>query len=164
MGSLRKMFEAYGQAKDTARAAIYREYLDDLSPAEVADAVAHALQSGGRFLPTISELRAYIAESKCDLPDADVAWGEVLRAVSRWGRYRIPQWSSPAMAEAVEAVGWQAICDSENQDVTRAHFARAYRATRVRALHEVQVSDAPRLGGVDSTLLGTGPARLRRGE
>ncbi len=152
---LQKLFSAYGQAHDTARASVYVEYLADLPVEDVAEAVARACQTGGRFLPTISELRAYVAESRCELAPVEIAWTEVLRQVRLVGRYRVPRWSSPAVAEAVEAIGWQAICDATNQDVTRAHFARAYGATRRRALESEQVG-RQLLGGGKRLELGGG--------
>lgn len=151
--ALRKLFTAYGQGRDLERAAVYAEMLSDLDPGDVAEAVRVCCQTGGRFLPTISELRSVVAESRCSLPDADVAWGEVLRAIRRVGRYRIPSWSSQAVADAVEAIGWQALCDTANQDVTRAHFARAYTSTRRRAI-EAEQTGQPLLGTAQRLQIG----------
>jgi O-acetyl-ADP-ribose deacetylase (regulator of RNase III) len=63
-------------------------------------------------------------------------WAVVLRAVRDQGVYRRPVFDDPLVAKAVEAVGWQAICNSTEQDVIRAHYCRAYRAIHTRELRE----------------------------
>jgi hypothetical protein len=38
---------------------------------------------------------------------------------------RVPVWSSPLVEKAVNAVGYQRICETDNEDVVRAHFFKA---------------------------------------
>lgn len=79
------------------------------------------------FFPTVSELRAGMAETAADKPpDEDQAWSEVLREVRRVGSWGDPQFSHPAISRAVQGVGWKDICMSEKIGVERAHFLRAY--------------------------------------
>lgn len=150
--SLRTLFAAYGQGKDQARAAAYVEMLSDLPPEQVAAAVRVLCCRGGRFLPTIAEIREVIAEAESGLPAVELAWGEVMAQVRRVGRYRVPRWTSQAIADAVAALGgWQAVCDADNEGVIRGQFAKAYRATRARDVSGRQLG-APALGGLSERL------------
>lgn len=145
--ALRRLFVAYGQAHDIDRAGVYAELLADLAPEELERACWRLCQTGGRFLPTVAEIRSAVAEARCALPAAELAWREVLAAVGRYGRDRRPEWSSPAIAEAVEAVGWRDICLSTTIGVERAHFLRAYGAARGRAIELEQVGPVRELVG-----------------
>jgi len=143
--AVQKLFMAYSKAGDLDRARVYCEALSDL-PVDVVSAAIDRLIRTARFLPAVAEIREVVAEARCGLLDADVAWGEVLAQVRRCGRYRIPTWSSPALAAAVDAIGWHEICDSTEQGVTRAHFTKAYRATRARAVESEQLGETVRPG------------------
>lgn len=79
--------------------------------------------------PTIAELRAECAASTAgDLPSAEAAWGEVTRAIGRWGMNRHPTWSCDAVEHAVNCIGWRQICLDENVMSTRRVFIDAYKA------------------------------------
>ncbi len=65
----------------------------------------------------------------------DEAWQEVLKAISRIGRYGIPTFpENPPLEEAIKSVDWLAICDCESSKmaVLRSQFLKAYEACKGR--------------------------------
>lgn len=112
---------------------IYARYLTDIEYEAGAFAVA-AYIAEGRWFPTIGEIRARV-DGGNKPPDVDLAFGEVLAGVSKWGQYRDPRWTHPAIAAAVGALTWREICLSENADALRAHFFKVYEvvAKRIKA-------------------------------
>lgn len=111
---------------------VYAQYLQDV-PFEAAKAATDRLICSRKWFPTIAEIRAELAEAECAaLPDPEVAWGEVLRAISRYGSYRTPEFEHPELAAAVDSLGWRNICLDENVMSTRARFIDAYRTIRER--------------------------------
>jgi len=118
----------------------YSAMLQDLDFVATGEAVKR-LVCKAKWFPSISEIRTEVAEAKCaGIIEPELAWAEVLKAIGRYGLGGSPQWSTPVMAFAVDAVGWRSICLDENVASTRARFIDAYRATRLRAV------DVQRLG------------------
>jgi hypothetical protein len=97
-----------------------------------------------RWFPGPGELRVRAIEigaPEGGAPEADEAWGEVVRERHRAGQYagtalsdRAVSFSHPAIAAVVEALGWAELCTSTNEVADRAHFLRLYaeRVTRLR--------------------------------
>lgn len=145
----------------------YSEMLRDLD-FEATQGAVKRLICKNKFFPAISEIRSEVANAACaGLLPAEIAWGEVLRQISKTGHSKIPTWSNPAMKAAVDAVGWRNICLTDNETSTRARFIDAYRAMRLHVVETVQLGDyvAPsreRVGGAKSIkeLIG----RSERGE
>ncbi len=111
-------------------AQIYARFLADLSFDDAATAVATYIAEG-KWFPTIGEIRT-LAFADRRGPDPDQAWGELLQAVARFGRYREPRFSHPAIEAAVASLTWREICLSDNAPALRAHFGKAYAACRGR--------------------------------
>lgn len=115
---------------DENSSAVYERMLVDLDwPA--ANAAVERLLATAKFPPTIAEIR----ESALTLHAGEVrpgggAWGEVLRAIGRYGRNRVPgtdfQFTDPVTADCVRALSWRELCDSENQAADRARFVELY--------------------------------------
>ncbi len=100
----------------------------------------------GDWPPNPGQLRRatqeFVRRSNGDagVPDLDQAYAEVLEAVRRIGYTGSPEWSHPAVAQAVRAVGgWRAICESDNEPALRAHFAQMYRSASARITRESEV-------------------------
>lgn len=127
--------QAMGQASIRA----YASMLGDLDYPET-DAAVRRIICSSKWLPSIAEVRAEVAEAACGLEPGEMAWGEVQRAIGRWGAARTPEWSTPELAAAVGDIGWRNICHDTNVASTRARLIEAYRARRERAL------DGSRLG------------------
>lgn len=116
-----------------ATARQYERMLLDLEAADVAQAIDE-LVATNVFFPTVAEIRGLIAKRRAGTGagsgglSSEEAWGLVLRAVSKFGMYRLPVFEDRLVARAVELMGWREICLSENQEATRAHFYRTYAA------------------------------------
>jgi hypothetical protein len=97
------------------------------------------------FFPTIAKLRnkaiALIAPARKDPMDA---WGEVIREIQRTGFYRSPRFEDPLIAKAVDCLGWQYLCSSENTVADRAHFAKVYEQFVEREAQDAKLLPAAR--------------------
>ena len=132
---------AYPAAKgDAGTVAAYQRMLGDLDyPA--ANAAVEKLLATSKWLPTIAEIReATLALSAGEIRPGGEAWGDVLKAIRRFGYMRTPgrdfQFEDPVILETVKAMSWQELCTSENQVADRARFIELYdklAATRRRS-------------------------------
>jgi hypothetical protein len=123
-----------------ANLAAYATMLQDLEFVATGEAVKRLICTA-KWFPAISEIRTEVAEAKCvAIVEPELAWAEVLQKIGSCGLGGSPEWSTPVMAFAVDAVGWRAICLDENVASTRARFIDAYKAVRLRAV------DVQRLG------------------
>jgi hypothetical protein len=87
------------------------------------------------------------------------AWGRVLYAAVRYGYDNPPRpagatsgwtFSDPLTLEAVNAIGWAYICQSEEEMVMRAHFIKCYEQMRDRAA--VAARELPAVAAVRAQL------------
>lgn len=124
VGVLAASYPAMQLSDDTVNA--YVSMLKDI-PVDVLKASVEQSVAESEFLPTIARLRnkalALVAPSR---KDPMAAWGEVVKEIQRVGFYRSPQFEDPLIAKAVECLGWQYLCSSENIVADRAHFAKVY--------------------------------------
>lgn len=145
---------------------LWAAVLGDLDYAATKAALLRHIATS-QFFPTVAEIRAIVAESTHGRRRAGLdAWGDVKAAISRDGRYRTPTFADPIVARVVEAIGWLAICDSEDEMVTRAHFGRAYDALAEGAAEDRAVASLPgvarpALPGGAASLVGDVADRLR---
>lgn len=140
---LKAAYPKWKPESDTA--GVWAGALADLSSSEVVAAVRRHMATE-QWPPSIAELRAACVQqqSAMHIDDEDTAWGKVLDEVWRVGSYGTPEFDNPAIRDAVNAVGWDAICASEMIGVERAHFAKAYSATRKRILRAAALPDGLR--------------------
>lgn len=111
---------------------------------DVVAAVDSLAVESPRWFPGPGELRVRaleLGQPEGGAPAADEAWGEVVRERHRAGMFagtpqsdRQLEWSHPAIAAVVDAMGWAELCVSENEVADRAHFVKLYgeRVTRLR--------------------------------
>lgn len=104
----------------------YAALLEDLSYEQCSAAVRVLLQTK-TWMPSVAEIRSAIVELQIGpVSPGGEQWGEVLRAVGRYGSYRKPgtdfQFKHPVTARCVAALGWAEICLSENTVADRARF------------------------------------------
>lgn len=121
------LLAAFPAAKVTGGTSqVYEKMLADLDYV-AANAAVERLIATARFMPTVAEIRdaAMTLTTGEKRPGGD-AWGDVLKAVRRFGRYRDPVFDDPLVARCVAALGWVEICDSENQQADRARFIQLY--------------------------------------
>ncbi len=154
--------------------AVYAGHLAGLPEPLVCAAIDRAIETA-TFPPSIGEIRRAVAEMVVgDEALPETVWAEVKREVRRVGHNRppvfalgrfepapAPEFSDPLLAEAVAAFGWAALCEAENEAVTRAQFRETHRAIRERALARVQ---AGRPVGGGEPALGDGLAALVAGD
>lgn len=133
-----------------AMASVWHRVLANV-PYDEADRAVYEVIGTSRFMPSVSELLGRI-RAKHERPSRSglEAWGDVMRAVSRFGAYRDPEFADPHVATVVRAMGWQELCASENQVADRARFVDAYEQIAKRTEREQQFASLPRpqtLGG-----------------
>lgn len=113
----------------------------DLEPARAA--VVEIAAEGEKWAPPPGAVRRRALERAAGIPDADEAFAEAWRAAGRVGRLGTPEWSHPAIGEAIAGVGgWREFCLSESPEAMRAHFGRAYGAAAERAGRAVRTPPA----------------------
>lgn len=109
-------------------AAVYENALIDLPWAHVDAAVRRLILTEQKFMPSVATVRALAIELRDGRGRSGTeAWGDVRRAVGRYGRNRLPVFDDPLVAHAVDALGWREICNAPEHDPsTRARFAQLY--------------------------------------
>jgi hypothetical protein len=127
-----------GWKAEDATAGVWHSLLEDLDAQAVSVATKRLLVSRRNpFPPAVGEIRAEVARQGAPelMTSPEEAWGEVMRQVRRVGWCGTPQWSSAAVENAVQAIGWRELCLSEQGDVgVRAHFFRCFAAYQARAM------------------------------
>lgn len=117
----------------------------DLDYAQVLVAVQALAAEGREFAPPPGLIRRRAIELVSPIPDADQAWAEVRREIQRVGSLRgtvkfqfgeetviEPHWSDPLIGEVADAMGWDALWQSENEIADRAHFIKMFRDAHER--------------------------------
>lgn len=133
---------------------MWAELLEDINFAAAKMALKAYCRSA-KFLPSVADIRELATSGPSGARSGIDAWGDVRRAVGRYGVYRTPRFDDPLVARAVEAVGWLAICASENEAVERAHFAKAYDRFAADARTTAKMGDAAgALAAATSTVVG----------
>lgn len=113
---------------ETAKA--YERMLRDLDVRATTAALEH-LMATRNYMPTIAEVRAAVAEmQQGPVRPGGEAWGDVVRAVGRYGYYRTPgedfKLLDPVTMRCIDALGWRNLCSSENSQADRARFIELY--------------------------------------
>lgn len=116
------------QQRDTMGA--YRAMLRDLDY-DVANAAVATLLATLRYMPTPAEIRgAALSLNLGQTRAGGEAWGDVLRAIRRYGYMRQPgtdfTFEDPVVARCVAALSWVELCSSENAVADRARFIELY--------------------------------------
>jgi hypothetical protein len=109
----------------------YETMLRDLDYETANAAVERLLATKPQFPPTVAEIReAALALTVGETRPGGSAWGDVVKAIRRYGYMRSPgtdfRFADPLVAEAVSAMDWVELCSSENQVADRARFIELY--------------------------------------
>jgi hypothetical protein len=120
----------------------YAALLADLDYARCNAAVRVLLQSKN-WIPAVADIRKVVLElERGPVRPAGEAWGDALKAISRYGAYRVPgvdfQFSDPEVLRCVNALGWKELCLSENQVADRARFIELYGMVSAQERREQQ--------------------------
>jgi hypothetical protein len=132
--------KAYGRAIGTDMVETWSEFFGDFTPEEGAHAIREHITESPHF-PAISDIRKRAASARVSQVDVSAAWTEVRKAFGSVGRYGYPKWSSPAIAAAVETIGWIELCNTQEVDMptVRAQFERYLKARAETALRGANV-------------------------
>lgn len=123
--------------------------LRSLDMADVAVAFERALQLGGKFLPTPSELRGLIGQSIA--AGIETAWQMLLYAIRVHGPYVSVDMTAPLNATVRSLGGWVYVCGLSSTDLhayTRKAFERTY---MVYVTRSTETYDGTPLHGLHST-------------
>lgn len=132
------------------REVVINAWLRVLGPFDSSSVVA-AIDSyvveAGQFAPHQGMVAKRAAELQAraeghEVPGLDEAWAEVQREIARVGwtgaldPKRKPLFTHPTISAAVEAMGWQTLCESTNPEADRAHFFKLYGSATQRATRD----------------------------
>lgn len=126
---------------------LWSELLRDLDATQVMDA-AKRICLTATFFPSLGQLRKEATRDGADRAGLE-AWGDVKTAIVRYGRYRQPRFDDPYVARAIDALGWEALCDSDRsmEASWRARFVELYEHNQSRVATQRQLGsvapDAP---------------------
>lgn len=100
-------------------------------PYELAQQAVRQHIAQSKWAPTVAEILDAAREAAYGPQmDAGDAWQQLLSAVRRYGNYRLDEAREALPAAVMQAVdylgGWERVCMSENVDMLRAHFLRAW--------------------------------------
>lgn len=161
-------FKQLSDEQVTIARRLYHRILADIDGALIEAAVLHWLSTARPFHPSPGELRDMAYSLSSHQNSAEEAWGQVKRAISQYGVYRIPQFDDSLVADAANVIGWRELCLSENEVANRAHFFKVYDALKARKrnddlmLPEVRRSVDQLQAGRVRGLLGTLAEKMRR--
>ena len=126
------LFGSFGQGSDAERMAIYVEMLNDI-PADVLDKVCRKTFLESKFLPCLADLLQSARNFFGDMtgngtPTWEEAWKEIEHEMQTTFVYGEPQFSHPAIKQAVDAFGWQELCSVLTKDlpIVRAQLRDMY--------------------------------------
>jgi len=130
---LAALYPRFKLTSDTIKA--YYAILGEIEIDLLKSAALH-VGANNTFFPSASELRKAafeLVEQAEGIPNAYDAWGEITAAFRSIGSYQMPDWSYPAIGEAVEMVGgWRQLCASTMPVADRARFVEAYQSLQKR--------------------------------
>lgn len=133
--------------RSTQTSDVYERMLGDLDYPTANAAIERLLATSDR-IPSIAAIRTACMDLKHgDQKAGGEAWGECLKAISRWGIYRNPgedfQFQDPVVAKVVAALGWQNLCNSENSAADRARFIELYDKLAVTVRRDENAGQLP---------------------
>lgn len=112
----------------TGNQLVWIEQLADIDSALLSAACAQYRSSPAEWFPSAGKIRNIALELSTPATRRTglEAWGDVIKAISDVGYYRVPYFTDTIVSEVVKSLGWQNLCISENQMSDRARFIDAY--------------------------------------
>ena len=113
---------------------VWYKLLSDIPYTNLGTAV-HMLAVRTKFPPSVAEIREMVCQAQSVGEDWSEAWGNVLKAIGRFGQYQEEEAMavlSDKAAAVVRQLGWKSLCQSDNLVADRAHFQRAYETLQRR--------------------------------
>jgi hypothetical protein len=150
---------------------VYASMLEDIPPDVLVAAARTLIASGGEFFPSVSAWRQTALDiilNKSGTPTAIEAWEEAVRECNRCGDYwryqegkKYPEYSHPLITSCVSAIGYAQILETENVDIVRAHFLKAYESLRQR--RDIDQRTLPDVKQVEQKYIASGIKQLAEG-
>lgn len=137
---------------------VYLAALGDLDAASLAAACDEIIRVSEWF-PSVAEIRETTLrhDPSVELPPAwQAAYREIVAGMAQIGRGGRPDWSHPAIPDAIRAVGgWYHVCESTSAGVLEARLRKAYEYTASEIRRDRLVAGP---GSSQGRALGTGGA------
>lgn len=139
------MAAAYPHTQVTdATIEVYITMLKDI-PLDLLTTSVQQCMAESEFMPTIAKLREKALKLTTPIsPEPLEAWGIVQKEMTRVGVYHSPTFADPIITKAVDCIGWQSLCSSENQVADRAHFGKVYEGLLRQAENDRRMLPAAR--------------------
>lgn len=133
--ALAVMFGAYGKADDEDRILIYALQLQEI-PLNILECAIKKCIAEKEYLPSIASLISASRElydmfsNKEGQLAFDQAWMEIRSKMARYGYNKVPEWSTPELAELVKTIGWRNLtcCQDDNIGTMRAQCRDMYKS------------------------------------
>lgn len=123
---------------------VYVTMLKDV-PLDLLTIAVQQCMAESEFLPTVAKVREKALTLSAPVaPEPLEAWGIVQKEIQRTGFYRLPKFDDPIIAKAVDCIGWQTLCSSENPIADRAHFSKIYEGLLRQAENDRRMLPAAR--------------------
>ena len=150
---------------------VYASMLEDIPPDVLVAAARTLIASGGEFFPSVSAWRQTALDimlNKAGTPTAIEAWEEAVKECNRCGDYwryqegkKYPEYTHPLIESCVSAIGYAQILETENVDIVRAHFLKAYESLRQR--RDIDQRTLPDVKQVEQKYIASGIKQLAEG-
>lgn len=126
---------------------LWLDLLQDI-PYQVAMAALKKWVATEKWSPSIAEIRETALEiTQGKQPDWSESWQTMKKAIARWGYMRPEealQSMDPLTREVVERLGYEAVCESEDEEVLRGQFRRAHEVVANRRKQDAQIPETLR--------------------
>jgi len=134
------------QGKDLRPTAVLWEKMLSDMPYDVAENALIRVLATAKFFPTVAEIReAAVINTQPQILTAGEAYEKVLKAIRNFGSYKEAEALAsldPLTCKATQAIGWRSLCLSEEPDIIRAQWRKAYEALAQREQTEAKVPEA----------------------
>lgn len=146
-----------GKSLTPDQAEVYYDCLKDLTlDALMAGAKMALMERVWPTHPSVGELRRFAAEAQGGAMSGLEAWGLVRKAMISPGSGKAKD-KLPELARlAVDAIGWQNLCDSTKPEVIQSQFVRTYDAIAERRRKEALLPAIANRGNVAGLLTDIG--------
>jgi hypothetical protein len=134
------------QEKDFRPTAVLWEKMLSDMPYQVAENALIRVLATTKYFPTVAEIReAAVVNSQPQIITAAEAYQLVLKAIHCYGSYREQEALEsldPLTRKVTEAIGWRSLCLSEEPDVIRGQWRKAYEGLEKRVTTEAKMPQA----------------------
>lgn len=121
---------------------LWYSMLNDISYTRLSEAVRSYIAEE-HFAPAIADIRKRAVRTEAaQIPDWESGWEDFKKGVHRYGYMRESEALAsmqPITAEVVRRLGYQSLCQSENEIADRAAFRDCYKAIAQRQMQNLQL-------------------------